>query len=219
MWRMRQLSDDYFDTYYTKLVRWAAQSRLLRDSDRGLLLLDKQQALVGEQINVRAVLRDEQFQPLVLPSVSGKLADPTGRVVPIELTPLQDPSQLGTFIGQFLVKQTGTYEVRLPVGSLADQTILSRQVTVRVPTREVQRPQRNDPLLQELTQKTGGNYFPDFESAKADLVAKIAPRDQIQFLPGAPDREFQFRLMATLLTVIGTALSLEWFIRRLSKLA
>lgn len=219
MWRMRQLSDDYFDTYYTKLVRWAAQSRLLRDSDRGLLLLDKQQALVGEQINVRAVLRDEQFQPLVLPSVAGKLGDPTGRVVPIELTPLQDPSQLGTYVGQFLVKQTGTYEVRLPVGSLADQKILSQQVTVRVPTREVQRPQRNDPLLQELTQKTGGTYFPDFDAAKTDLVAKIAPRDQIQFLPGAPDREFQFRLMATLMTVIGTALSMEWFIRRLSKLA
>jgi hypothetical protein len=218
MWRMRQLSDDYFDTYYTKLIRWAAQSRLLRDSDRGMLLLDKQQALIGEQINVRAVLRDEQFQPLVLPSVTGKVADPSSRVVPIELTPLQDPSQLGTYIGQFLVKQTGTYEVRLPVGSLADQQMLSQQVTVRVPTREIQRPQRNDPLLIELAQKTGGAYFTDLSTA-SEITAKIAPRDQIQFLPGAPDREFQLRLMATLLTVIGTALSLEWFIRRLSKLA
>jgi von Willebrand factor type A domain len=243
IWRLRQLSDDYFDTYYTKLVRWAAQSRLLRDSDRGLLLLDKQQALVGEQINVRAVLRDEQFQPLVLSNVSSRLLDPSGINVPLELVPLQDPGQLGTYIGQFLAKQTGSYEVRLPVGNLAEQQVLSQQVTVRVPTREIQRPQRNDPLLQEITNKTGGYYFPDFaaaldevndpnianpttpnaESASASaapkIVSLIGPRDQTQFLPGAPDRDFQLRLMGILMALIGTALSLEWFLRRLSKLA
>ncbi len=241
IWRLRQLSDDYFDTYYTKLVRWAAQSRLLRDSDRGLLLLDKQQALVGEQINVRAVLRDEQFQPLILPNVTSRLVDPTGINTPLELVPLQDPGQLGTFIGQFLAKQTGSYEVRLPVGNLAEQQVLSQQVTVRVPTREVQRPQRNDPLLQEITNKTGGFYFPNFASALEvvidssgvnagtpsslsastvpRIVSIIGPRDQIQFLPGAPDRDFQLRLMGTLMALIGTALSLEWFLRRLSKLA
>lgn len=241
IWRLRQLSDDYFDTYYTKIVRWAAQSRLLRDSDRGLLLLDKQQALVGEQVNVRAVLRDEQFQPLILSSVASRLIDPTGINTPLELAPLQDPGQLGTYIGQFLAKQTGSYEVRLPVGNLSEQEILSQQVTVRVPTREIQRPQRNDPLLQELTQKTGGVYFPNFSAALEEvadtettnsktpnatststtpkIVSMIGPRDQTQFLPGAPDREFQLRLMGMLMALIGTALSIEWFLRRFSKLA
>jgi von Willebrand factor type A domain len=243
IWRLRQLSDDYFDTYYTKIVRWVAQSRLLRDSDRGLLLLDKQQALVGEQVNVRAVLRDEQFQPLILSSVASRLIDPSGTNTPLELVPLQDPGQLGTYIGQFLAKQTGSYEVRLPVGNLADQEILSQQVTVRVPTREIQRPQRNDPLLQEIAQKTGGFYFPNFTTALEEvadteatkptpasstsqstatapkIVSMIGPRDQTQFLPGAPDREFQLRLMGTLMALIGTALSVEWFLRRFNKLA
>lgn len=247
IWRMRQLSDDYFDTYYTKLMRWVSQSRLLRDSDRGMLLLDKQQALVGEQINVRAILRDNQFQPLILPSTTGRLIDPTGRNIPLELRPLQDTNQLGTYVGMFLARQTGSYEVRLPIGDLAGRQVLSQQVTVRVPTREIQRPQRNDRLLTELTQKTGGAFLPDFATAseptsdslnlrpstndttlnpgeasaepKMRIVSLIAPREQVNFLPGAPDRPFQQRLMGALMALIGTALSLEWLLRRLSKLA
>ncbi len=247
IWRLRQLSDDYFDTYYTKLLRWVSQSRLLRDSDRGMLLLDKQQALVGEQISVRAILRDNQFQPLILPNATCRLIDPAGRNTPLELRPLQDPSQVGTYVGMFFAKQTGSYEVRMPIGDLADQQILSQQVTVRVPTREIQRPQRNDRLLTELTQKTGGVFLPDLATAselisdsstlndsapasqpnsgktnaepKMRIVSLIAPREQINFLPGAPDRPFQQRLMGTLMALIGTALSLEWLLRRLSKLA
>lgn len=246
-WRLRQIGDEFFDTYYTKLVRWVSQSRLLRDSDRGMLLLDKQQALVGEQISVRAILRDDQYQPLILPNTIGRLIDPAGRNTPIELTPLQDANQLGTYVGMFLTKQTGSYEVRLPIGSLADRQILSQQVTVRVPTREIQRPQRNDRLLIELTQKTGGAFMPDIATASEPaeineanqlnptlssknpdtarteptmkIVSLIAPREQINFLPGAPDRLFQQRLMGALMTLIGTALSLEWLLRRLSKLA
>ncbi|MDZ4852058.1 MAG: VWA domain-containing protein [Pirellulaceae bacterium] len=248
MWRMRQLSDDYFDTYYTKLIRWVSQSRLLRDSDRGMLLLDKQQALVGEQINVRAVLRDEQFQPLILPNATARLYDPSGRNAPLELMPLQDVNQLGTYVATFLAKQTGSYEVRLPIGNLSDRQVLSQQVTVRVPTREIQRPQRNDRLLTELAEKTGGAYLPSLANASEPvsetttqsdpsmknqsitdqrtsgestmrIVSMIAPREQVNFLPGAPDRQFQQRLMGTLMALIGTALSLEWLLRRLSKLA
>ncbi len=236
IWRLRQASDAYFDTYYTKLLRWAAQGRLLRDSDRGMLLLDKQQALVGEQIGIRAVLRDNQYQPLILPKVTARVVDPSGRATPIDLMPVQDVNQLGVYIGQHLVKQTGSYDYQLPIGSLADRQVLSQQVTVRVPTREVQRPQRNDRLLTELTQKTNGAYYPGFaeaispvsvsqESANQSpqqwttIASRITPREQVNFLPGAPDRQFQERLMGALMIFIGTALSLEWLIRRLSKLA
>jgi hypothetical protein len=204
-----------------------------------MLLLDKQQALVGEQIGVRAILRDDQFQPQILPGTTGRLIDPAGRDIPIELRPLQDANQLGTYVGMFLARQTGSYEVRLPVGNLADRQVLSQQVTVRVPTREIQRPQRNDRLLTELTQKTGGAFLPDLSEAsqlavdgsgrnqatesvaepKMRIVSMIAPREQVNFLPGAPDRQFQQRLMGSLMALIGTALSLEWLLRRLSKLA
>lgn len=237
-WRLREVGEDYFDTYYTKLVRWAGQGRLLRDSDRGILLLDKQQAIVGEQVMVRAVLRDASFQPTIMPDAPAKLIDPSGRSTPLNLAPIPDPSQPGVYVGQFFTKGSGTYEVQLPVGGLADQQLLSQQVTVRVPALEIQRPQRNDPLLTELANRTGGKYWVGMDSllgktvgaeAIADspqavdawlpIVQTIEPRDQTNYLPGAPDREFQQRLMAILMAMIVGCLSMEWLIRRLSKLA
>ena len=55
MWRLRRESDAYFDSYYTKLVRWISEGRLLRDSNRGVLLVDNPRAMVGDTITVRAV--------------------------------------------------------------------------------------------------------------------------------------------------------------------
>ena len=232
-WRLREVGDGYFDTYYTKLVRWAGQGRLLRDSDRGILLLDKQQAIMGEQVMVRAVLRDAQFQPTILPDVKAKLIEPSGRSSPLVLTPIPDPSQPGVYLGQFFTKATGTYEVQLPVGGLADQKILTQQVTVRVPALEIQRPQRNDPLLGELANRTGGKYWIGMDSLLSSPAAtvnaaavsgttlpqSIESRDQTNYLPGSPDREFQQRLMGILMALIVGCLSMEWLIRRLSRLA
>ncbi len=225
-WRLRQFGESNFDTYYTKLARWVGQGRLLRDSDRGMLLLDKEEALVGEQIVVRAVLRDSQFQPLIEPSVEAKLVDPQQRRTPLTLAPVQDPTQPGVYVGTFFAKQTGTYTVELTIGGLADNELLSQQTTVRVPAREVQRGQRNDSLLSEIANKTKGKYYIGMDRAAkssnnepAPLVQEIVPQDQVNYLPGAPDREFQQRLMTMLMALIGGALSLEWLIRRLSRLA
>jgi hypothetical protein len=230
-WRLREVGEGYFDTYYTKLIRWAGQGRLLRDSDRGILLLDKQQAIVGEQVMVRAVLRDAQFQPTIVPEVQAKLVEPNGRSSTLILAPLPDPSQPGVYIGQFFTKATGNYEVQMSVGGLADQQLLTQQVSVRVPALEIQRPQRNDPLLNELAVRTGGKYWlgvdailpPNADATTkpvaSPLVQSIEPRDQTNFLPGAPDRSFQERLMGVLMALIVGCLSLEWLIRRLSKLA
>ena len=184
---------------------------------------------------VRAVLRDAQFQPTVLPDVKAKLLEPSGRSLPLVLTPIPDPSQPGVYLGQFFTKATGTYEVQLPVGGLADQQLLTQQVTVRVPALEIQRPQRNDPLLVELASRTGGKYWVGMESllsgqseptsssssstSTTTLPQSIDSRDQTNYLPGSPDREFQQRLMGILMALIVGCLSMEWLIRRLSRLA
>ncbi|XZE21636.1 hypothetical protein SH449x_001540 [Pirellulaceae bacterium SH449] len=223
-WRLREVGDQYFDTYYTKLVRWAGQGRLLRDSDRGILLLDKEQAILGEQVLVRAVLKDSNFQPLVVPEAPAKLVDPSGRSQALPLMPIPDPSQPGVYIGQFFAKAIGNYEVQLPVGGIADQVLLTQQLTVRVPALEIQRPQRNDPLLTELATRTGGKYWIGTDSIRdvapdSSIAQLIEPRDQTNYLPGTPDRDFQQKWLGVLMAWIVGCLSLEWFIRRMSKLA
>ena len=217
-WRMRDLGEKYFDTYYTKLVRWAGQGRLLRDSDRGMLLVDKEQAIVGEQVMVRAVLKDAQFQPLVQSDTTAKLIEPGGRSSNLKLMPLADPTQAGVYVGQYVTRKTGTYEVQLPIGSLADQVLLTQQTIVRVPALEIQLPQRNDPLLSELASKTGGKYWIGLGGLES-IASTIKPREQVNYLPNAPDSEFRQRLNALLMALIAGALSLEWLTRRLSRLA
>ena len=217
-WRMREVGEQYFDTYYTKLVRWAGQGRLLRDSDRGMLLVDKEQAIVGEQVMVRAVLKDAQFQPLIQNEAIAKLLEPGGRSTQLRLAPLADPTQAGVYVGQYTTRKTGTYEVQLPIGSLAEQVLLTQQTIVRVPALEIQRPQRNDPLLSELASKTGGTYSLGLSGLDA-IVSSIKPREQVNYLPNAPDNEFRQRLNALLMALIAGALSLEWLTRRLSRLA
>ncbi|MFN9912885.1 MAG: VWA domain-containing protein, partial [Pirellulaceae bacterium] len=170
-WRLRDVGEGYFDTYYTKLVRWAGQGRLLKDSDRGMLLVDKEQAVVGDTVVVRAVLRDAQFQPLIQPEAVAKVLEPGGRSSQLRLRPIPDPNQAGVYVGQFITKRTGTYEVQLPIGTLADQIILTQQTVVRVPALEIQRPQRNDVLLNELATRTGGKYWIGLDSLKSDQGA------------------------------------------------
>jgi hypothetical protein len=226
MWRVRELTDAYFDAYYTKLIRWVSQGRLLRDSDRGILLFDKEEAVVGEQIAVRAVLKDEKFQPLADPEIRARLQSPSGRSTNVILRLLQDTGQPGVYVGQFVCDAEGLFEMELSLGSLAKQEILSQQVLARVPTREIQQPQRNDALLAELAQRTGGKYFPTIAEAttvaadqRTVLAAATPTQDQINKIVGTPDQQFQLRLMGALMALIGGALSLEWLLRRLNKLA
>src|SRR5262249_23681565 len=65
MWRLRAVDDSATETFYTKLIRWVSQGRLLRDSSHGVLLVDKDRCLMGDHIDVRAMLKDAQRQPLL----------------------------------------------------------------------------------------------------------------------------------------------------------
>ncbi len=109
LWRLRSQGDQYFDRYYTKLTRWISQGRLLLDSDRGMLLVDREEAVLGEQVTLRAVLKNERYEALVQSEVVVRLLDPQGRNVPLVLRPLADGSQPGVYTGQFPVLVQGRY--------------------------------------------------------------------------------------------------------------
>ncbi len=237
IWRIRSLGDQYFDRYYTKLVRWISQGRLLLDSDRGVLLVDREQALLGDQVIVRAVLKDERYQPLIQSEVVARLIDPQRRNTPLSLKPFADGSQPGVYTGQFPVLMSGDYSIQLQLGGIASEEVLSTNVKAKVPAVEMQRGERNDPLLTQMAIETGGRYWPGIARAlelvepasdavkpisdkpRPAIVAAITPQDQVTFLPGAPDRIFQLRWLGWLMAWIAGSLSLEWLARRLHRLA
>ena len=225
MWRIRALNESYFETYYTKLIRWVSEGRRMRDSHRGVLLVDKDRCLVGDQINVRAVLQDAQHQPLAQNEVTAAVVQPDGKRQSLLLKKVKDAAREGMYAEQFTALLAGDYRVELQLpGAGAD--LLSREVRANIPIRETERPQRNDPLLLSLAERTGGAYFVGIDAAlnrtgggQLGVVNRLKPQDQVTPLPGVPDRNFDRLLMTWLMTFICGFLCLEWLLRRLSKLA
>jgi hypothetical protein len=199
---------------------------LLLDPDRGVLLVDREEAVQGEQVSVRAVLKNERFEPLVQSEVVARLIDPQGLNLPLVLRPLSDGSQPGVFTGQFPVLASGTYRLQLQLGGLASSEFLRAEVMARVPKVEMQVVERNDALLGQLASETGGRYWQGAQAATASdedgtlaLAAAITPQDQVAYSPGAPEYQFQLRWLGWLMTLIATCLSLEWVVRRVHRLA
>lgn len=226
MWRIRAIRDDYFERYYTKLIRWVSQGRLLRDSSRGVLLVDKDRCSLGDHVSVQAILTDAQFEPLGAPSVTAALRHPDGRRTTLLLRRVENAARDGLYAAQFVARMEGDYMVELQPPHGDESELLSQEVRSRIPALETEKPERNDPLLKYLAEQTGGTYYVGLAAAMnrdgaggAPLPNQIEPQDQVTFLAGSPDREFERQLMGWLMGIICGVLCLEWLIRRLSKLA
>ncbi|MCA9213427.1 MAG: hypothetical protein KDB27_10205 [Planctomycetales bacterium] len=223
MWRLRAEDDAYFQRFYTKLIRHVSQGRLSRDSSRGVLLADKERCVLGETVSVRAVLSNAQFEPLAADKVAATIVQPNGLRQPLTLLPAKQEAREGVFNGQFTALSDGNVVVELVVPE-SNNEVLKREIRVRVPQLEIEKPQRNDAELAALADTTRGKYFVGLAEAfddKSDssLYAKLPVMDQQTYMPGTTDDAFQQRLMTWLLALITGALCLEWIIRRLSKLA
>ncbi len=225
MWRLRELSVDYFEQYYIRLIQYVSQGRLLRDSSRGVLLVDRPRGWIGEPVTVRATLRDLRDEPYQATAIDATLIGPNGDAQPLRLTGIDDPSQAGSFSAQFTPRSSGEYRVALPVPDSPEAEVLKALFRADVPDLERQNPQRNDELLQSIAERTGGHYFRGFAAIRApnenraSLTQLIPPQDQEIVILSNADRRFASTLMQWLLGVFTLTLTLEWLSRRLNKLA
>jgi hypothetical protein len=225
MWRLRALDTEYFAQYYTKLVRWVSQGRLLRDSSRGVLLVDKERAFVGDIVTMSAVLTDTQFRPLTNETVDADRIDPDGTRTRLTLRALQESSRQGEYQTQFTVTENGDYRIELAPPESRIEELLTAKIKVSSSKAETQDPLLNQADLEMLAERSDGQYFPNLSTAASGspedltLLSAIAANDQETVMPGAPDRLFKETLMWWLMALMVGVLSLEWLIRRLSKLA
>ena len=225
MWRVRRLDVSYFEEYYNKLIRWASQGRLLRDSRRGVLLVDRQRCWMGDTISVQAILRDAQDEPLSLPEIEATILRPDETTDSITLRSNAAAVRPGTYSGQFIAAVEGDFRVTLPIPNSPDLEILSTTVSASIPDLEKERPQRNDALLSKIAEKTDGHYYVGTESFTVPSENEtspeklIQPRDQESFLSGSFDRAFKRKLMMWLMGLVVLALAMEWTVRRLHRLA
>lgn len=219
LWRLRAIDEGYFERLYTKLVRHVSQGRSVMGSSRSVLLVERDRYLLGDTVLVRARLdASSETASAVPPSVHVMKPDGTPLTFRLE----SDPSRKNFFWGQFRVDQEGPYRLEL-AGADGDRPP-TRMVQVRVPDRERDRPQRNDAVLSELAQRTGGHYFVGIDAAVGQgsgspLARSIPDRTETVTVADAPDRQFERTIMTGLFALMAGMLCLEWLVRRLCRLA
>lgn len=224
MWRLREVEVEAFERYYTKLVRWASQGRLARDSTRGVLLVDRERCWIGDRIDVQAMLRDESDQPLALSEVRATVLMPDRSNREIVLTALTDGARPGTFVGQLPIADAGEHRISLLVPGGSTDDVLTATVRADIPDLERDQAERNDALLTVMAERTEGRALIPLPSSSSDANLQAAwdsiPRADLEsYLPGTPDSAFTRALMGWLLGLVVCTLCLEWLTRRLHRLA
>ncbi len=177
LWRLRSLEEEYYDRLWIKLLREVGQGRLLRGTNRGILLLEKTQYPLGATVQVRTRLLDPQFKDLQADRVTMDVFDPTGKPLTPPVTLLADKTRPGHFGGAFVAALPGNYKLELPIPESNDQ--LKGSVSIRLPNLEFDHPEQNEQLLRALARKeTGGLYLKLDEAAAASPVATARPHDR-----------------------------------------
>ena len=221
-WRLRAVDPGYFEVLFTKLLRYVSQGRLLRGSQLGTLLTDRDNYQLGDTIALKAQVSTPQHEPLAQPSITLQITTPAGQTNTLALQ--AESERPGLYTGEIVVLQHGMYRLDLPIPGAIDQQ-LTRRVRVRVPDLENRKAQRDEAVLASIARTSRGLYYPNMPAAIggteniAKLAAAIPDRSEIQTIEGAPDREFALAQSRWLLGVICGALLLEWLLRRLCRLA
>jgi hypothetical protein len=215
VWRLRSISDEYYDRFWTKLVRAAGMGRLKRGNSRALLMPERVEYGIGDTVKVRVRLLNQQFQPLVQPSVDMEVVAPNGRrfIPPVKLVADGTDKREGQYVGQFRASLEGKYT--LEIGVPDSKQIEVKTINVNVPDLESQNPQQHAGLLEELARDTGGKYL-TLETAVAELPALLPDRSKVFIIEDRPEPLWDKNWVLYLLVGL---LSVEWLTRKLLKLA
>ncbi len=218
IWRLRMIDDTYFEKIYTKLIRHVSQGRLQQRSQRGSLAADKKKYSLGSTATIRATVYDPQFKPLVATQVFLDVIPPDAKVrrIPLEV----DPNVPGSYSGFVPLLLEGNWTLKLQIPETSET--LTEVVQARISDLESENPSRNEPLLEEIAQKTDGEYFetpylavPPSTDTETSLVDRFAIRSQQSVLDTTADEKTR----KVFLYVLCSLLCVEWTLRRLMRLA
>ncbi len=212
-WRLRAISAEGHQRFWTSLIREVGQGRRSRGRSRGLLLLDRTEVSPGQTVTIRAQLYDSRMQALQRESVPMAIVDSDGRPINVPDTLRGDSRRAGQFVNTFRPSRQGQYRVTVPVPESSD--ILQANIEVVLPNLESEDPSQNVGLLTRLTEGNSGSYL-NLHDLAAQLPSLLPDRSEPvivdEQLKTLWDRRWLMYLMAGLL-------SLEWALRRVVRLS
>ena len=211
-WRLREISPQGHQQFWTSLIREVGQGRRSRGNARGQLLLDRTDVAPGQPVSIRAQLYDSRLQPLITESVPLTIVDAEGRTLTVPDRLLGDSRGAGQYLASFRPPVPGIYRISVPVPESSD--VLQASLDVVLPSLESQNPTLNTELLTNLTRDTQGRYLPVSELATLptllpDQSQPVVVDEQLRTLW---DRRWLMFLMVGLL-------AFEWIMRRVWRLS
>jgi len=213
-WRWRKnTGESVFQTFWTQSIEQLANAHLLGGSKRTQLSLEREKYATGDRITLYARLyRESNFEPMSDPTVRGFFRATSGVANPDAakdepVTLRQLPDQPGMYRAEFIAPAVGTYSFRVETDS---DTKLN--FTVADPKLEMGETALNEPLLRDMAEKSGGQFF-----REEDLNSLP---DQIKSTSQPVYSTFDVELWCSpiyfaLLVAVVTA---EWILRKLAQL-
>ena len=211
-WRLREISPQGHQRFWTSLIREVGQGRRSRGNARGVLMLDRTEVAPGQPVSVRAQLYDARLQPLITESVPLTIVDNQGRTLTVPDRLNSDSRGAGQYTASFRPPEPGTYRLSVPVPESSD--VLQASIDVVMPNLESQNPTQNVELLTNLTRETQGRYISitDLATLPALLPDQSQPVVVDEQLRTLWDRRW---LMFVMVGLLG----FEWIMRRVWRLS
>ncbi|MEK6235107.1 MAG: hypothetical protein N2C14_10365, partial [Planctomycetales bacterium] len=207
-WRKAASEAEFHKRFWIQTTRYLIEGRSIEGKRRGLIETERTNYVLGDRVAVEAQLKNASFQPLDLPVAQAVLKTPNSPDQIIELQPV--PNRKGRYQAVLTAAHRGSHllSVRLP-GSSSGKIKVETSFSVTAPSVESKEVWLNQPLLRELAEVSGGQYFEI--NQLASLVDAVPDRRRRVEVVGKPvplwDNSRLLLLLVGLLTV-------EWSVRR-----
>jgi hypothetical protein len=211
-WRLRAISPQGHQRFWTSLIREAGQSRRSRGSVRGQLLLDRSEAAPGQAVAIRAQLYNAALQPLTIDDVPLTITDPDGQPLAIPDRLTAGTRQPGQFQTSFRPAKPGLHRITVPIPESPD--VLTATLEVIVPGLESENPVQDTEALTRLTRETQGRYL---SLSEIGTLPALLPNQSQPVIVDEQLRTLWDR--APLMYAAILLLAIEWALRRVWRLS
>jgi len=208
-------ADSPYERFWGQLVRWlaGADTKIRRAAPSVVMRLDRQYVRLGQSVRITAAVRDESGRTPELAGVSCRI-ERAGTGEPVRTISLSYDAGSGLFEGEFAPQREGRLLLTVSAAGEPTAKLGEDRMTLTVARRsaETDRLARNDALLRELAEKTGGR-FADI-AALPDLLDQVISHGASVTGPAAQPAVLKLYNFPALLVVFVGLVTLEWALRR-----
>jgi len=207
-YRWRYIDEQTFDGFWARMIDRAGRSKQLGGGYPFRLRTDKLEYEPGEQIRLTASLISGAMVDSDISSITAALEH--GSDPPLEVT-LNPSGRVDEFAANVPVDQAGPYIIRAWAGQRGisgDVKMVTRQIMVKLPNAENEKPTLDRARLEIVADRTGGRVFGLHET---DLMAGAIRLGQVDKI--VEDRSEIWNAPIFFMIII-LALTIEWILRK-----